>query len=360
MNSFKYLISSVILTLAICSSSCASDDFAGMRANKLIKSCNKALERAQTMDEKADLLISLKLDLNMPLSKTQALSDEAIKLYKIEERRLSIGFDPFTTYLDYYNTMSIAAFREYYVNFIDVQLEEHEKLLRLRKISLIYQKMADVYAIDGKVKLADQYYILSSRLLVDGLYDYSDTSYTLSTLRQAVKILKKTTLYRNKAKPLLSWCMDIYKTRDFDLANRVVDAVLCSNIESPAASDIFKAAYFSLLHGDLVLAVPYYTYGKSKFSCANPMNDSNVSSRTERFANLIATEFLDTLLKQEKLETNSTELAKKLNVAKLVKFHKPLATVFGSIEPEYLDDSERLFNRIRALHVDNVEKMAML
>jgi len=360
MNNLKYLISSAIFTAALSAPSYASDEFDEKKTNKLIKHCNKALKRSQTIDEKADLLVELKLDLNMPLSKTQALSDEAINLYKIEEKRLSIGLNPFTTYLDYFNTMNRAAFADYYVNFIDVQVEEHEKLLRLRKISSIYNKIADVYAIDGKVKLADQYYILSSRLLVDGLYDYSDTSYTLSTLRQAVKILKKTSLYRNQTKPLLSWCMDIYKTRDFDLANRVVDAVLCSNIESPAANDIFKAAYFSFLHGDLVLAVPYYTYGKSKFSCTNPLNDSNVHSRTERFANFLATEVLDTLLNQQELEPNSIELVKKLNVVKRLNFQKPLATIFGSIEPEYLDDSERLFNRIRALHVDNVEKMAML
>lgn len=320
---------------------------------KQVDAYAKSFQKATRPDKRADLLVSLKEDIS-GLAITEDLSKRAIELYQEQEATLARQVDPMMTSVEYFDRLTSEQFRKVYLDFLDTKVDEYKQLLTLRSISKLYSKIADVYKMDGLVSQADKYYTVAGKVLIDGLYEYEHCPHLASTLRQVAKMLKKTSTYGNAGKPLLAWCLDTFKTRKQDLANKIFDMILCSDVESIPASAVFQAGYQSFLNGDTHFAGLYLFYAPFKMDGKDPMSDSNAKP-LERIANQLATDVLLPLINTGKLEANAPALVQKWNQLlaeqsfHLTRTHR-LETIWGVLNKEDLKDGNTLLSQIQSLH----------
>lgn len=358
MNYKKYgLIITCIFNLA--DESLATSQLNDEQVDALVHQCNRAIKKAETPESKADLIVRLKVDLANSKEPTQSLSDAAIALYKMQEIHLAKGFDPMDTPIEYFVKMDYKAFQTYYSEYVDTYIQEHERLLKLREIANLYKKIADVHHLDGDILNADKYYMMSANLIVDGLYDYGDTAYLASTLRRARDLLKKTSIYGSETRPLVAWVFDNFHFKQMDMAHKVFNFILCTDVEPVSANELLKASYCSWIDEDKPKVDIYYSYAQVKMQGAEPMRDRSIYLKAHRFANYLAIDILKILFQEQQLVPNHRVLIPKwsefLHGQKFV-FQVPLQTIVGAIDPSDLEDAERLYRKIRELHLENVSR----
>jgi hypothetical protein len=218
------------------------------RAIHMIDATNTALARTKNYEVRGDLLVDLKLGLKLPMARTQQMSGVAIKLYKMKERALSRNLNPFDTILDCFHERTDQSYQKHMAAEV-TYLEGHERLLRMREISRLYNKIGIVHQIDGTDSLADFYFLLAARLLIDGLYDESDAPYIASTLRQAKNLLQKTSIYKGRYKPLFNWGLDHFRFNDRKFGDKLCEFVFSTEVEFPNATD---KKNFIILHNEQV------------------------------------------------------------------------------------------------------------
>lgn len=303
-------------------------------------------------EAKADRLISLKVDLK-DRQETSSLSQQAIALYKQQEEILARKIDPLTSSVEYLEKLGEKEFMNLYNNYIDFQTDELQRVLTLRSLSQVYKKIADVYKMDGLIQLADSYYIRAAKVLIQDLYQFDDKSYLRTSMRLAALKLKETSTYSKATKPLLSWALTTFKNKkDQIMANKILDILLVTEVESVPVSALYHAAYWSHLYGDNDLANLYITYAPMKMSdTPNPLKDTNVTVR-ERIANRIALDALNSLLYgYQDLVSSWNELLDDQ------RFHlsdiKRLDTIFGAINAEDLKDGESLYKILCQIYVSH-------
>lgn len=328
------------------------------RVNKSVKVYNKAFKREVIPGRRADILVDLKADLTRmsPNINTAGLSQQAIALYKEQERTLSQGLNPMDTPLEYFMELDEASFQMYYLDNYDGYLTGHRRLLRLTILTDLYRKIGDVYRMDGQISKADRYYLLGAHILVEGLHDYTDHEYLSATLRWVTLLLQSSSIYEDAKKPVISWALDTFKLRNKALADKIFDMVYCCEIEPVTTQNLFFASYYSFLMGDETFAHLYEVNGIVKMSNGDPLLDSNVGNRAERLSNRIMLDVMDVLLAESQLKANNRVLIQKwtnmLEDGELVQnlAVKRIATPLGMIPTEDLVNGVTLYKRVRALH----------